>query len=79
MIHKLTIQTPLNPWEALAGDLYRMSRGDLAMFLMAVQQHEYTQALLIGRVSWGAHTPYGLPTHAILGLMVYLRNAVVHP
>jgi len=79
----------LDPIEALAEDLYDNVPGDLAMFMGAIQRHDYPSALSLAHDLWApmyVDTPEGvemvrpgLSLVTVVQLMTFLRNEVVHP
>lgn len=89
MIQQVTLRRSLDPIEALAEDLYHRAPWDLAMFMGAIQRHDYPGALALARDLWApvyADTflgpmmvRQGLSPATVVQLMVYLRNEVVHP
>ena len=89
MIQRITIRRSLDPIEALAEDLYHHSPGDLAMFMGAIQRHDYPAAMALARDLWAplyVETIFGaemvrpgLPLVTVVQLMTWLRNEVVHP
>lgn len=91
MIQRATIRRPLDPIAALAEDLYHAVPGDLAMFMGAIQRHDYPGALALARDLWAPLYAYtdshhgalmirpGISMVTAVALMTYLRNEVVHP
>jgi ethanolamine transporter EutH len=89
VIQRFTIRRPLDPIAALVEDLYHAAPGDLAMFMGAIQRHDYPGALALARDLWAplyAETILGpmmvrpgISLTTAVALMTYLRNEVVHP
>jgi hypothetical protein len=89
VIQRVTIRRPLDPVEALAEDLLHHAPGDLAMFMGAIQRHDYPGAIALARDLWApvyADTLLGpmvvrrgISLTMAVQLMTWLRNEVVHP
>jgi len=89
VIQRVTIRKPSDPIERLADDLYHAAPGDLAMFMGAIQRHDYPGALALARDLWApqyAETILGpmmvrpgISMVAAVALMRFLRDRVVHP
>lgn len=80
-------------WELLADRIIDHDPWDMAMLMGLIQAHDYTGALTLARDLWGPKviglpfggtviplgTTPGLSGTALLGLVRFLRDEVVHP